>query len=81
MEYLARKAFVHRDLAARNILVAENRVCKVGMFVVAAIIGILKVFFSFQIADFGMARDLDEHNYYVSKGGKIPVKWTALEVT
>ena len=34
MEYLARKAFVHRDLAARNILVAENRVCKVGMFTV-----------------------------------------------
>ena len=33
MEYLARKAFVHRDLAARNILIAENRVCKVGMFV------------------------------------------------
>ena len=35
MEYLARKAFVHRDLAARNILVAKNRVCKVGMFKVA----------------------------------------------
>ena len=28
-----------------------------------------------------MARDLEEHNYYVSKGGKVPVKWTALEVT
>ena len=40
-----------------------------------------KLVFLFQIADFGMARDLDEHNYYVSKGGKIPVKWTALEVT
>ena len=37
MEYLAKKAFVHRDLAARNILVAENQVCKVGAFVVAAI--------------------------------------------
>ena len=46
MQYLARKAFVHRDLAARNILVAENRVCKVGMFVlINTIIGILKVFF------------------------------------
>ena len=79
MEYLARKAFVHRDLAARNILVAENQVCKVGMFVVAAIIG-FKSIFSLQIADFGMARDLDDHDYYVSKGGKVPVKWTALEV-
>ena len=32
-----------------------------------------------QIADFGMSRDLQE-NYYVSHGGKIPVKWTAPEV-
>jgi hypothetical protein len=32
-----------------------------------------------QIADFGMSRDLEE-NYYVSHGGKIPVKWTAPEV-
>ena len=27
-----------------------------------------------------MARDLDEGSYYVSHGGKIPVKWTAPEV-
>ena len=47
MKYLARKAFVHRDLAARNILVAENRVCKVGMFVVPAIIGFKSIFFFF----------------------------------
>ena len=34
-----------------------------------------------QIADFGMARDLEDDNYYVSQGkGKIPVKWTAPEV-
>ena len=33
-----------------------------------------------QISDFGMARDLDESNYYISHGGKIPVKWTAPEV-
>ena len=33
-----------------------------------------------QVADFGMARDLDEGSYYVSHGGKVPVKWTALEV-
>jgi len=36
--------------------------------------------FPFKIADFGMARDLQEQDYYVSKGGKIPVKWTAPEV-
>ena len=33
-----------------------------------------------QIADFGMARDLEESDYYISHGGKVPVKWTAPEV-
>ena len=33
-----------------------------------------------QIADFGMSRDLMDESYYVSHGGKIPVKWTAPEV-
>ena len=34
-----------------------------------------------QIADFGMARDVSDDIYYVTSGGKIPVKWTAPEVT
>ena len=33
-----------------------------------------------QIADFGMSRDLSDGDYYMSQGGKIPVKWTAPEV-
>ena len=33
-----------------------------------------------QIADFGMARDVTDDTYYVSTGGKIPVRWTAPEV-
>ena len=33
-----------------------------------------------QISDFGMSRDLMDENYYISHGGKIPVKWTAPEV-
>ena len=33
-----------------------------------------------QIADFGMSRDLISDNYYITSGGKIPVKWTAPEV-
>ena len=33
-----------------------------------------------QIADFGMSRDLMDESCYVSHGGKIPVKWTAPEV-
>ena len=32
-----------------------------------------------QIADFGLSRDLMDDNYYISQGGKIPVKWTAPE--
>ena len=32
-----------------------------------------------QIADFGMSRDLAEDDYYVSQGGKVPIKWTAPE--
>ena len=35
---------------------------------------------SSQIADFGMSRDVADDSYYVSSGGKIPVKWTAPEV-
>lgn len=34
----------------------------------------------FQIADFGMSRDLDDADYYMSEGGMIPIKWTAPEV-
>ena len=35
--------------------------------------------FTFQISDFGMSRALQDTDYYVSRGGKIPVKWTAPE--
>ena len=33
-----------------------------------------------QIADFGMARDVSDDTYYITRGGKITVKWTAPEV-
>ena len=33
-----------------------------------------------KIADFGLARDLEQENVYITTGGKIPVKWTAPEV-
>ena len=32
-----------------------------------------------KIADFGLSRDLEDQNCYISHGGKIPVKWTAPE--
>ncbi|XP_065904641.1 uncharacterized protein [Dysidea avara] len=34
---------------------------------------------SCKIADFGMSRDLLDENYYITSGGRIPVKWTAPE--
>lgn len=32
-----------------------------------------------QIADFGLSRDLQDEDYYVSHGGLVPVRWTAPE--
>mmetsp|Transcript_11451 Transcript_11451/g.29249 ORF Transcript_11451/g.29249 Transcript_11451/m.29249 type:complete len:742 (-) Transcript_11451:85-2310(-) len=32
-----------------------------------------------KIADFGMSRDTDSDEYYVSSGGKVPVRWTSVE--
>ena len=79
MNYLAGKAFVHRDLAARNILVSEDGDIKVDYMLRKSMI--LRAFWlCFQIADFGMSRDILEERHYISQGGKIPVKWTAPEV-
>ena len=81
---------MHRDLAARNILVSEEGVCKVGCVYVCvqggvgvctiALKGNISYYLSFQVADFGMSRDLMDETYYISHGGKIPVRWTAPEV-
>ena len=78
MAYLSGKQFIHRDLATRNILVSESVICKV-------IIELMSYYkfnrvFLLKIADFGMSRDLLDENYYITSGGKIPVKWTAPEV-
>lgn len=75
MAHLHSKRFLHRDLAARNILVDQDKICKV--------------------ADFGLSRathvseddggdndgddDADEKQYYTSKNGMFPIRWTAPE--
>ena len=43
-------------------------------------LNITHAFYQTQIADFGMARDVADDNYYVTTGGKIPVRWTSPEV-
>ena len=79
MEYLSKKSFVHRDLAARNILVDDKKTSKVTFVILN--FEIITFVILMQIADFGMSRDLSDSDYYVSQGGKIPIKWTAPEVT
>ncbi len=73
MQYLAEMNYVHRDLAARNVLVNSQLVCK--------------------IADFGLSREISPvdpsgalglgggaaDGAYTTRGGKIPVRWTAPE--
>ena len=68
MQYLSEMNYVHRDLAARNVLVNSQLVCK--------------------IADFGLSREItpdigglgsNEAGAYTTRGGKIPVRWTAPE--
>jgi serine/threonine protein kinase len=67
MAHLIACKFVHRDLAARNVLLDSKKVCK--------------------IADFGLSRgtagassssvaDGDEEDYYRSRTGTFPVRWT-----
>ena len=79
MKYLSTKKFVHRDLAARNILVSTEGtgVCKVKDIVK----NLLIYSYLFKIADFGMSRDLQDESYYISQSKKIPIKWTAPEVS
>ena len=33
-----------------------------------------------RFSDFEMSHGVEDENYYVSRGGKIPIKWTAPEV-
>ena len=82
MAYLSGKHFVHRDLATRNILVSEKITCKVMLLahICTSYRCYGSVLLYVQIADFGMSRDLIDENYYITSGGKIPLKWTAPEV-
>ncbi|KRY39640.1 Tyrosine-protein kinase Fyn [Trichinella spiralis] len=63
MAYLEEHRMVHRDLAARNILVGDK----------IADVPTVKV------ADFGLARVIQDDEYNARTGAKFPIKWTAPE--
>jgi serine/threonine protein kinase len=73
MEHLCARHFVHRDLAARNVLLTSGQsvsslVCKVADFGLS------------RIGSRGKKDGLDDgENYYRSKKGTFPLRWTAPE--
>jgi len=67
MAYLELNNYIHRDLAARNILVSDQDDKSEGNLMVC------------KVADFGLARVIDEDIYEAHTGAKFPIKWTALE--
>jgi ephrin-B len=74
MEYLISNQFVHRDLAARNILLNSARVCQVADFGLARSTG--RAMTAAQQEEDGVA---PEEQYYRSRTGTFPVRWTAPE--
>jgi serine/threonine protein kinase len=56
-------SLILRDVAARNVLLDKENICK--------------------ISDFGLCRNASDrtadNQLYTSKGGKLPVRWMALE--
>ena len=54
-----------------KIVIHSNMCCIILIF--------CSYFGQLQIADFGMSRYLEEESYYITKGGRIPLKWTAPE--
>merc|ERR1711935_1317797 len=72
MHHLTAGKFVHRDLAARNVLVDAVQNCKVADFGLARGIAGARV-------GSGTIEDGEEEEYYRSRTGTFPVRWTSPE--
>jgi serine/threonine protein kinase len=68
MQHLVKRSVVHRDLAARNVMVTS---------------GMSSTGYVARVADFGLSRfhigKTAEEEYYRSKSGVFPLRWTAPE--
>ncbi len=68
MAYLSSKAFVHRDL---GVLVSDDDICKVNTSWLCLTIPIIV---QSRLLILALSHDLMDGSYYISHGGKIPVK-------
>lgn len=67
-QYLISKSIVHRDLAARNVLIC---VCDASSDENNC---------TAKIADFGMSKKMKANTWTATTPGKIPIKWTSIEI-
>ena len=73
MQFLTSKRFIHRDLAARNVLIATGMVAQVADF------GLSRKTKMHTADENGSAEANEQQQYYRSKTGVFPVRWTAPE--
>ena len=76
--YYKKLLFYFSDVAARNILVHDRHYAKIGLLCTFARFLLSKI--TRILGDFGLCRFVyAEGSNYLSRGGRLPVKWMAIE--
>ncbi len=79
MKYLSDMKYVHRvNSIKENKELMEFFVCFFEQDLAARNILVNKDLVC-KVADFGLSREIDDGDSYTTKGGKIPIRWTAIE--